>query len=161
MAQSDQKYDGPDDNIIEIFSNNELDELQSVFNKTQFKMSWNHITNCIKHEMYPKLANTINSIINNQNQEIRIGLHDIDKHSCNKLLQYLKTQRKLGFEEREYLSNLFKRARSYASKHKGIFVHLIRFCLMHEFNFLHLLQTMLKEILMNQIKEILTRKHEN
>ena len=32
--------------------------------KLNFKMNWLHISNCIKHEMYPKIASAVISFIN-------------------------------------------------------------------------------------------------
>ena len=86
----------------------------------QFKMSWSHIINCVKHEMYPKLASTIQSIIDRQNsnqstktKKLQTELYDINTTSIRKLLNYLKTKRKLPIEEVKYLTNLIKRAQSF------------------------------------------------
>ena len=89
----------------------------------EFKMSWVNICNCIQHEMYPELASIVRSFINSIGHEIEekkhdeqdstIGLYDIDAKSENILMEFLKSKRNVPIEERDYLSKLIQRARSF------------------------------------------------
>ena len=110
--------------IDEIFSDTDLNDIEEVFNEKQSKISWLNICNAIKHEMYPKLASAIRPIIREQNEDkdnvdddenkntLKIGLYDIEEN-VEKVIEYLKTKRKLGVEERDYLKKLIKRAISH------------------------------------------------
>ena len=108
----------------DIFTPADIDEIAFAFN-TQFRISWYNIINCIKHEMYPKIGSAIRPIIYNgeikqqdsdsDDDEIasKVDLYDLSKTQEVKVIQYLKTKRKLPIEERNYLSNLIQRARSF------------------------------------------------
>ena len=79
-----------------------------------FKMNWFHISNCIKHEMYPKIASTVISFIDkNQNHHQARQSLDLSIKSETKLIEHLKNKRKLAIEERAYLTKLIQRARSF------------------------------------------------
>ena len=104
--------------IEDVFSATDLNEIEQVFNKKETKLSWLHICNAIKHEMYPKLASAIRPIIQDQKHDedssddedtLKIGLYDIQQN-VNKVIEYLKTKRKLAVEERDYLKRLIERA---------------------------------------------------
>ena len=68
--------------------------------------------------MYPKLASAVRQFINNhkndnEDEKSSIGSYDLSIESESKLIDFLKTKRKLPFEERTYLQQLIKRARSF------------------------------------------------
>ena len=107
--------------IDDIYSAEELNEIEAIVNEKHLQ-TWFNICNAIKHEMYPKLASAIRPIISDQNddgksdnhadqnrEQLKIALHDI-KGNVNKVIEYLKTKRKLGAEERAYLKRLCQRA---------------------------------------------------
>ena len=86
--------------------------------QTGFNMSWFHICNCIEHEMYPKIASAVKSFINNHQHDEKKdndenSFINLDTKTEKKLIHFLKTKRKLPIEERSYLKNLIKRARSF------------------------------------------------
>ena len=88
---------------------------------SDIKMNWHKICNCIEHEMYPKVASAIRTLINKQNQndpkkndgETLIDQYDLSPKSESKLIESLKTKKKLAIEERTYLQGLIERARSF------------------------------------------------
>lgn len=100
--------------IESLFSAQELNEIQKAVSNEKFKMNWILICEGLKHEMYPKLSNTIRSMViteeEKSNNHNKIYLHDIDTNNINKVINYLKKQRKLAIEERIYLRNFIKRA---------------------------------------------------
>ena len=55
-------------NLLSSFSTTDLNEIHNAVNYS-FKMDWMKISNCIEHELYPKLASTIRAIINKQNNK--------------------------------------------------------------------------------------------
>ena len=75
------------------------------------KMNWEKIANCVSHELYPKLANTIRSIITNAKQH-GIDSNDLDNHHISKMKSILSTK-KVPIEEQEYLEKLCFRARKF------------------------------------------------
>eukprot|EP01084_Bolivina_argentea_P132096 233106_1 len=121
-----------DEDISVIFSPSDMNEISVAVNNTQnekdeqFKMSWDHILEAIKHEMYPKLSSAIKSIINYSNNQqnmqvneddekntIKIELYDLTDKSRDNVIEFLKEKRKLKIEERKYLYGLINRARSF------------------------------------------------
>ena len=106
-----------DIDISTMFSDEELEELEAVFNPnppTTFKISWQHIVNCARHELFPKLATAIKKVVNNPNKAaFNIDEYDLDDASINKMLQYLKNTRNLSDEVIKYLHALIKRAVSF------------------------------------------------
>ena len=93
-----------------MFTASDLDEIESAID-IQFKLNWMHVANCVHHEMYPKLSSAIRSIIKQENQHFE--LHNLEDQAIKKMLRFLKTQRNLGIEERNYLSNLVIRTRAF------------------------------------------------
>ena len=118
----------PHTEIESIFSASDLDEIESAID-IQFKPSWIHVANCVHHEMYPKLSSAIRSIIKQENQHFNV--HDLEDQAIKSMLKYLKKQRNLGIEERNYLSNLVIRTRAFTpiTKHnKGkLYVNSVYF----------------------------------
>ena len=49
----------------------------------QYHMNWNMIIQCVSQEMYPMIANNIQSIIDNI-KEYKIGVNDFDNKHINK-----------------------------------------------------------------------------
>ena len=70
-----------------------------------FKMKWVNICNCIRHEMYPRIASAIISLIDDND--------DLTTYPASYLFEQLETKRKLRLEERNYLIQLIQRAQSF------------------------------------------------
>ena len=104
-----------------------------------FKIIWLNVCNCVQHEMYPKIASTIKSFINHQNDEKQDNeeksLIDLDIDMEAKLIKFLKTKRKLPIEERTYLKHLIQRARSFKSINKNsislVTINILRLATKH------------------------------
>ena len=91
----------PDDSAPPTYFNN-----LSTFDKERTKLSWSDICNVVKHEMYPKLASAMRSIIDEQqdtevgnffkqllqnftsDNTSNIGLYDIEDQ-IDKVIEYL------------------------------------------------------------------------
>ena len=73
-----------------------------------FSMNWEMIANCVAHELYPKLANTIRSIASNP-IKYSIKSHDVDNDSITKMI-ILLNQKQVPIEEQQYLRKLCSRA---------------------------------------------------
>eukprot|EP01084_Bolivina_argentea_P114743 204231_1 len=81
-----------------------------------FQMSWNHVSQCVAHEMWPKLASAIKGIVNNadETQHPMIDAYDLSDKNTDNIINILKSERQLAIEEREYLKKLVKRAREFS-----------------------------------------------
>eukprot|EP01083_Nonionella_stella_P024995 68841_1 len=88
-----------------LFSDDDLDEIQNAMD--EHRMNWMYIANCVHHEMYPKLANVMRSLVNSS--ETNVGLYDLDQVHIDTIIHSLK-RGKLVVEERRYLRKLCQRA---------------------------------------------------
>eukprot|EP01084_Bolivina_argentea_P311449 539092_1 len=80
--------------------------------QTRGIINWMHIANCVQHEMYPKLASALRSIINTQQ---KFNFYDLTEYSAQQMINQLKTQRNVPIEERQYLNALVKRAERFTT----------------------------------------------
>lgn len=104
-----------------MYSVADLDEIELAVDINGFRMSWIHICEGLKHEMYPKLASAIRQIIQvhdaatdiADSRDLKVGLYDI-KANIDKAIDYLKTKRKLAVEERNHLKDFIERAIEFA-----------------------------------------------
>ena len=79
-------------NILSSFSTTDLNEIHNKVNYS-FKMDWMKISNCIEHELYPKLASTIRAIINNKNNNKKKKQLKYDYKHVNIRVDDLKEER--------------------------------------------------------------------
>ena len=93
------------------------------------------ICNAVKHEMYPKIASAIMAIIEDEEKEdtvnsniysTKIPLYRI-KGNIDKVINHLKTVRKLAIEERNYPKMLIERANTFIpfTKDSQSYVHTV------------------------------------
>eukprot|EP01084_Bolivina_argentea_P027417 50972_1 len=119
--------------IISSFDDNELHEMQQIFTadnypsittnnkintaatKQVIRINWNHIIQCVNHEMWPKLGSIIEAIINNKDKTKHkiIGLYDLTDQCIDDVVEILKSKRNLAIAERIYFSKLVTRARTF------------------------------------------------
>eukprot|EP01083_Nonionella_stella_P286784 976123_1 len=84
-----------------------------------FKLNWNHLVSCIRHEMWPILASVIKGMLDNNNDEEaqkanpRIDIHDLSDECMDKVIDMLKRKRRLPSEECRYLRQLMIRAKGF------------------------------------------------
>eukprot|EP01084_Bolivina_argentea_P102159 183062_1 len=78
--------------------------------KRRFEMTWSHITNCVRHEMWPKLSSILQSIVDNHEE---IKKEDLKQQNIDAILRELKTKRNLEQDELKYFLNLIKRAKNF------------------------------------------------
>ena len=98
-----------------------IQTMERKISHAKFKMTMSNIFNCIKHEMYPKIAIDLQSFFKNQsdvkNDDENIlqsfELRNFDTNLESKLMKYLQTKKKLPIEEAKYLKSLINRARSF------------------------------------------------
>eukprot|EP01084_Bolivina_argentea_P289467 497086_1 len=106
------------DEIINDMEIQEINTLKSVIkdndDKNEWRMNWEKACNAIHHEMFPKLANIIRAIINDKQTEIKHD--DLSDDTINKVVDILKTERHLPFEERQYLRKLLLRSVQFQQK---------------------------------------------
>eukprot|EP01084_Bolivina_argentea_P101170 181436_1 len=86
--------------------NAKVSDPNNKHNAEPIYINWKHISNCVQHEMYSKLANTMRSTINDKKNKIK--MNDVDKIS--KMIYFLKSKRNLTIEETNYLNKLHERA---------------------------------------------------
>ena len=121
----EEKYDDhvPSQSVIKD-TNTTITQSQSSYNANNNKqpshpenpsssnmMTWEMISQCTSHEMYPKIANTIRSIIDNYQQH-QIGLNDFNDVTITKMIEILK-DKQLPIEEQNYFYNLCQRAKQF------------------------------------------------
>eukprot|EP01083_Nonionella_stella_P101218 286685_1 len=73
-------------------------------NHSDFKISWSHLLACIQHEMWPKLASVIESMLK------PIDNYDLSDKCRRNILDILAEKKRLPFEECQYLKELMLRA---------------------------------------------------
>eukprot|EP01083_Nonionella_stella_P016513 46098_1 len=80
-----------------------------------FKISWNHLMECIRHEMWPRLASVIKAMLDNEDekQNAITDVHDLGNACVRDVVNILKTKRHLPDEECEYLTQLIIRAKQF------------------------------------------------
>ena len=79
--------------------------------KGSIDMDWEMIAKCVSHEMYPKIANNIRSIINNK-EKCSVTSSQFTDQTIEKVMDAMKSEH-LPIEEQTYLLTLFKRAKTY------------------------------------------------
>ena len=106
------------EDVLSPFGASDLDEIDAVMNQR----SWSNIANCVKHEMYPKLGSTIQSIVDRDAN----GLYNVvDDKSTDQMMETLKNDRHLAAEERVYIRKLIQRAMERDDeKEHGLFVYI-------------------------------------
>eukprot|EP01083_Nonionella_stella_P104329 298860_1 len=69
-----------------------------------FNLSWDHVVECIKHEMWPKVASVIKALLKRKNEKGNqmIDIYDVSDESIDHIVNILK-ERGLPSEECEYL----------------------------------------------------------
>eukprot|EP01083_Nonionella_stella_P286785 976124_1 len=114
--------------IINDMSTQEIHSLKHAISTIpthdDFKLNWNHLVQCIRHEMWPVLASVIKGMLdnsNNQNNEEKdnelIDIHDLSEECMNKVIDMLKKKRRLPAEECHYLRHLMIRAKGFDPRH--------------------------------------------
>eukprot|EP01084_Bolivina_argentea_P256590 432054_1 len=101
---------------ISIRAADDSKELRETYNNN-FHMNWTYICNAIQHEMWPKLANAVRAIINNEDEtkHKKIDLNDLSQQCIDNVINILRNDRYLALEERQYLRSLIKRATTFNS----------------------------------------------
>eukprot|EP01084_Bolivina_argentea_P083588 151345_1 len=109
LSEMKQMIDSP---INDIHEKQIIDKNDSSLN---FRLNWLHIIECIRHEMWPKLASSIYAIIDNKDEAKHkiIDLYNLDGDTISDVIEILKSKRHLAIEERDYLRNLIKRAKQF------------------------------------------------
>eukprot|EP01083_Nonionella_stella_P268959 909550_1 len=82
-------------------------------NHSDFKISWSHLLACIQHEMWPKLASVIESMLK------PIDNYDLSDKCRRNILDILAEKKRLPFEECQYLKELMLRAIEFHPKKSG------------------------------------------
>eukprot|EP01084_Bolivina_argentea_P314599 544914_1 len=72
-------------------------------------LDWTQVCNGISHEMWPKLASAVKSIVTDQ----AINQHDLSVTSIDKVIDILKNKRNLCIEEQEYLRRFLQQAAAF------------------------------------------------
>eukprot|EP01083_Nonionella_stella_P054922 144942_1 len=77
-----------------------------------FNLSWDHVVECIKQEMWPKLASVIKALLNRKNEQGNqmIEINDLSDECIDHIVNILKKNKRLPSEECEYLKRLILRA---------------------------------------------------
>eukprot|EP01083_Nonionella_stella_P099628 280123_1 len=105
--------------IIDDMTVQELRSLKQLISNCSshhdFKMSWNHLTACIKHEMWPKLASVVKAMVANDDEKQNdvIDIYDLSDECVSKVMNILKKKRHLPREECGYLKGLIHRAKNF------------------------------------------------
>eukprot|EP01083_Nonionella_stella_P155809 503881_1 len=84
----------------------------NIQKQSDFQMSWTHVLACIKHEMWPKLASVIESVLNRSNEQENKSIdiyHWTDECRAN-VMDILTRKKRLPNEECQYLKGLLQRA---------------------------------------------------
>eukprot|EP01083_Nonionella_stella_P221520 791352_1 len=107
--------DGLINEILGDMTTEEVHALNGPTSNPDFKLSWNHLIECIKHEMWPKLASVIQAMVNNddEKQNGMIDADDVSDDCVRNIIDVLKTKRHLPSEECEYLKQLIARAKQF------------------------------------------------
>eukprot|EP01084_Bolivina_argentea_P136232 239931_1 len=91
-------------------------------NTNTFKIDWNHIIQCITHEMWPKLASVIKAMTNNSTDNLKIDVNDLSDKTVENVINILKDERYLPIEERQYLTKLIQRAKSFSVEYDSSYL---------------------------------------
>eukprot|EP01084_Bolivina_argentea_P262391 443698_1 len=122
------------DVLLAGFNDNEFNELKAILTSrlksttiienehqsSDFRISWTNIIKCVRHEMWPVLASTIQAIINDEHHKEykkitkKIDLYDLSENTIKLVIGRLKTERYLGIEPRQYLNKLIERAKKFS-----------------------------------------------
>eukprot|EP01084_Bolivina_argentea_P283634 485832_1 len=84
----------------------------------EFKLSWNHIINALKHQLYTEISESLNKIIfgGDDNEEFKIKSNDFSDETIRKILDKLgqqKNQKSLSPEQIVFMDKLIEKARKY------------------------------------------------
>eukprot|EP01084_Bolivina_argentea_P277810 474433_1 len=88
-----------------ISNDEKPNKIETNENQIDFKMDWMKICECVSHEMWPKLASIIKSIIREKN----IDIYKINDHNTKIIIDALKN-RTIQMDAEQYLHNLIERA---------------------------------------------------
>eukprot|EP01083_Nonionella_stella_P308538 1089047_1 len=113
--------------IINDMSTQEIHSLKHTISGSKhadFNLTWNHLVECIRHEMWPKLASVIKGLLGSSNNENNMNEekgnefdHDLSDESMDKVIDTLKKKRRLQSEECHYLRQLMIRAKGFDPCH--------------------------------------------
>eukprot|EP01084_Bolivina_argentea_P250583 419908_1 len=114
MAQHEPQ---DEDNILSVFSRSDLDDMSNMLTdinelkenelkENEFRTSWMNVANCIKQEMYSKLASFVQSMI----QQHNIGIYDLDDRYIETIMMIFE-KRNPSIQEKTYLHKLIQRAK--------------------------------------------------
>ena len=117
MATTDE--DKATEDIIDNIPTNELTQLKAILSddnnetpNTHMKMTWNHILHAVKQELYNAVSKTLNKIITDTSNEIKID--DLSEDACNKVLNILTDKKKaMSQEEYFYIKDLIQKAKHF------------------------------------------------
>eukprot|EP01083_Nonionella_stella_P054923 144948_1 len=102
------------DAMIDDMSEHDIYSLEKIVSNAvdhnDFKMSWNHVIACIKHEMWPTLGSVIQALLRNKNKVI--GQYDLSRVCIDNVINILK-KKQLASEECHYLEQLILRAKEF------------------------------------------------
>eukprot|EP01084_Bolivina_argentea_P101169 181435_1 len=105
-------------NLLENISDDDLDDLSLILHDlSENDVTWNHIVNALRQRLYDNIANTVNKIVNNKENEIKQW--DLSPVTVNKVLNILTCKKsKMSHEEYQYIQKLIKHAQEFnPSKH--------------------------------------------
>eukprot|EP01083_Nonionella_stella_P232592 820325_1 len=108
------------DQMIGAMSTHEVHSLEQAIAKVHahddFSMNWNHLMECIKHEMWPKLASVIKAMFDSKTEDANqsvIHVDDLSDDCINNVMNILTTKKGLPSEESKYLEQLIIRAKEF------------------------------------------------
>eukprot|EP01084_Bolivina_argentea_P073319 133044_1 len=104
-----------------IITTNEMKEEKlhvsygNINEKRDLSVTWNHLLNCINHEMWPKLSSVIKAMIeNDDNKDVVVSnTYDLSDNCIDNVIDKLRKKRYLPSEECQYLRKLIIRAREF------------------------------------------------
>eukprot|EP01083_Nonionella_stella_P137125 417296_1 len=68
-AKPKHTEDGLINEILNDMTTEEMHALNEPISTSDFKLSWDHLIECIKHEMWPVLASVIQAMLNNDDEK--------------------------------------------------------------------------------------------
>eukprot|EP01083_Nonionella_stella_P303686 1052189_1 len=115
QAKPKHTDDGLINEILGDMTTEEVHALNGPTSNPDFKLSWNHLIECIKHEMWPKLASVIQGMVNNddEKQNQMIDVDNVSDDCVRNIIDVLRTKRHLPSEECKYLKQIIARAKQF------------------------------------------------
>ena len=98
--------------IHSMFTEQDLDEIESKMASRPRPIGWTQIVECVKHEMYPMLSSAVKRIIHDKDPKV-VEEGDISEEGMDAVIKSLKTKRRIGTQEIKYFQGLVRRARDY------------------------------------------------